>query len=139
MAYDNDKNLPPARRRRAYPHRQPDQLPLPADRPVPVRAGQRVEAEQSLTRSYELDAGNPLTAYNLSLLLFDRGELVRSQFYIRRLNNSELANSETLWLGIKIEQKLNNMDGVQQLATQLKRRFGQSKEAAAFDRRAFNE
>jgi type IV pilus assembly protein PilF len=104
-----------------------------------VRAGQRTEAEQSLSRSYELDAGNPLTAYNLSLLLFDRGELVRSQFYIRRLNNSDLANAETLWLGIKIEQKLNNADSVQQLATQLKRRFGQSREAASFDRRAFNE
>jgi type IV pilus assembly protein PilF len=104
-----------------------------------VRAGQRLEAEQSLTKSYELDAGNPLTGYNLSSLLYDRGELVRSQFYIRRLNNSELANAETLWLGIKIERKLNNNEGVQQLATQLKRRFGQSKEAAAFDRGAFNE
>jgi type IV pilus assembly protein PilF len=104
-----------------------------------VRAGQRDQAEQSLIRSYELDAGNPLTGYNLSLLLFDRGDLVRSQFYIRRLNNSELANSETLWLGIKIENKLNNTDSVQQLATQLKRRFGQSREAAAYDRGAFNE
>lgn len=104
-----------------------------------VRAGQRGEAEQSLTKSYELDAGNPLTGYNLSLLLFERSELVRSQFYIRRLNNSELANAETLWLGIKIEQKLNNQQVVQQLANQLKRRYGQSREAAAFDRGAFNE
>ena len=104
-----------------------------------VRAGQRPEAEQSLTKSYELDAGNPLTGYNLSLLLFERSELVRSQFYIRRLNNSELANAETLWLGIKIEQKLNNQQVVQQLANQLKKRYGQSREAAAFDRGAFNE
>ena len=104
-----------------------------------VRAGQRPEAEQSLTKSYELDAGNPLTGYNLSLLLFERSEVVRSQFYIRRLNNSELANAETLWLGIKIEQKLNNQQVVQQLANQLKRRYGQSREAAAFDRGAFNE
>ncbi len=104
-----------------------------------VRAGQRVEAEQSLTKSYELDAGNPLTGYNLSSLLFERGELVRSQFYIRRLNNSDLANAETLWLGIKIEQRLNNSEAVQQLAGQLKKRFGQSREAIAFDRGAFNE
>ena len=104
-----------------------------------VRAGQRAEAEQSLTKSYELDAGNPLTAYNLSLLLFERGELVRSQFYIRRLNNSELANAETLWLGIKIEQKLGNQQVVQQLSSQLKKRYGQSREAAAYDRGAFNE
>jgi len=104
-----------------------------------VRAGQRVEAEQSLTKSYELDAGNPLTAYNLSLLLFERGELERSQFYIRRLNNSELANAETLWLGIKIERRLSNQLVVQQLASQLKRRYGQSREAASYDRGAFNE
>ena len=104
-----------------------------------VRAGRLPEAEQSLTRSYELDAGNPLTGYNLARLLFERGELVRSQFYTSRLNNSELANAETLWLGVKIEQRLNNSDAVQQLAGQLKKRFGQSKEAAAFDRGAFNE
>lgn len=104
-----------------------------------VRAGQRAEAEQSLTKSYEFDAGNPLTGYNLSLLLFERNELVRSQFYIRRLNNSELANAETLWLGIKVEQKLNNQQVVQQLGNQLKRRYGQSREAASFDRGAFNE
>ncbi len=104
-----------------------------------VRAGQRPAAEQSLTKSYELDPGNPLTSYNLSLLLFERGELERSQFYIRRLNNSELANAETLWLGIKIEQKLNNSESVQQLSSQLKRRFGQSREASAYDRGAFSE
>ena len=104
-----------------------------------VRAGQRLEAEQSLIKSYELDAGNPLTGYNLSLLLFERSDLVRSQFYIRRLNNSELSNAETLWLGIKIEQKLNNQQVVQQLASQLKRRYGQSREAAAYDRGAFSE
>lgn len=104
-----------------------------------VRAGQRAEAEQSFTKSYEIDAGNPLTAYNLSLLLFERGELARSQFYIRRLNNSDLANAETLWLGIKVEQKLNNQQVSQQLASQLKKRYGQSREAAAYDRGAFNE
>jgi type IV pilus assembly protein PilF len=34
---------------------------------------------------------------------------------------------------------LNNPEAMQQLASQLKKRFEQSKEAAAFDRRAFNE
>ena len=104
-----------------------------------VRAGQRVEAEQSFLRSYQIDAGNPLTGYNLSSLLYERGELTRAQFYIRRLNNSELANAETLWLGMKIEQKLNNRDVVSQLGDQLKKRYGQSREAGAYGRGAFNE
>ena len=104
-----------------------------------VRAGQTSEAEQSLMHSYELDAGNPVTAYNLSQLLYTRGDLTRAQFYIRRLNNSELANAQTLWLGIKTERKLNNQEAVVQLAGQLKKRFSQSPEAAAYEKGAFNE
>ena len=104
-----------------------------------VRAGQLAEAEQSLMHSYELDAGNPVTGYNLASLLYDRGDLTRAQFYIRRLNNSELANAETLWLGIKTERKLNNREAVVQLAEQLRKRFGQSREAAAYEKGAFNE
>ena len=104
-----------------------------------ARAGQRTDAEQSLTRSYQLDAGNPVTAYNLASLLFERGEMTRSQFYIRRLNNSELANAETLWLGVKIEKNLNNREAMLQLGDQLKKRFAQSREAGSYENGAFNE
>ena len=89
--------------------------------------------------SYELDAGNPVTGYNLSKLLYARGDLTRAQFYIRRLNNSELANAQTLWLGIKTERKLNNQEAVLQLAGQLRKRFSQSPEAAAYEKGSFNE
>ena len=104
-----------------------------------IRAKRPAEAELSLTRSYELDAGNPITGFNLSTLLFQRGEFVRAQFYIRRLNNSESANAESLWLGIKVERQLDNRDAVQQLAGQLRKRFGQSAELARYDRGAFDE
>lgn len=104
-----------------------------------IRAGQLAEAEHSLLKSYELDAGNPVTGYNLASLLLQRGDIVRAQFYIRRLNNSELANAESLWLGIKIEQRLNNRDAMAQLAAQLRKRYPQSRELVAFERGAFNE
>ena len=104
-----------------------------------VRAGQRAEAERSLLRSYELDPGNPVTAYNLASLLYERGDLQGSQLYIRRLNNGSLANAETLWLGIKTEHKLNNREAMLQLADQLRKRFGQSREMAAYEKGAFNE
>lgn len=104
-----------------------------------ARAGQLGEAEQSLARSYELDAGNPITGYNLARLLFQRGEYPRAQFYIRRLNNSELANAETLWLGIKVEQRMNDTAAMGQLSEQLRKRYPQSRERGALDRRAFNE
>lgn len=104
-----------------------------------VNAGQAAEAEKSLMHSYELDAGNPVTGYNLSRLLYARGDLTRAQFYIRRLNNSELANAQTLWLGIKTERKLHNQEAVVQLASQLKKRFAQSPEAAAYEKGRFDD
>jgi type IV pilus assembly protein PilF len=102
-------------------------------------AGQRGDAELSFQKSYELDAANPFTGYNLALLLYQRGELLRAQFYVRRLNNSEAANAESLWLGMKVERKLGNRDALAQLAVQLKKRFPQSREMLAFERGAFDE
>ncbi len=104
-----------------------------------AREGKMAEAEQSLLRSYELDAGNPVTGYNLALLLYRRGEYVKAQFYIRRINNSEFGNAETFWLGVKVERRLNNDEAMQQLVTQLKRRFPNSREVIAYDRGAFDE
>lgn len=104
-----------------------------------TRLGLLKEAEASFARSYQIDATNPITGYNLAALLFKRGEDERAQFYIRRLNATELANAETLWLGIKIEKKMNNPIVADQLAQQLQRRFPNSPELAAYRRGAFYE
>ena len=103
------------------------------------KAGQRDKAEMTLLKAYEMDAGNPIVAYNLSSLLMERGEFKRAQFYIRRLNNSELADSESLWLGIKVERASNDTIAEQQLASQLSKRFPDSRENAWYERGAFNE
>ncbi|MFT6590291.1 MAG: type IV pilus assembly protein PilF [Rhodoferax sp.] len=104
-----------------------------------VRAGQSSQAEQSLLKSYEFDAGNPVTAYNLAFLLYRRGDFSRAQFYVRRLNNSELANAESFWLGIKVEQRVEDRDAMLQLAAQLLKRYPQSNEAVAYQRGNFDE
>jgi type IV pilus assembly protein PilF len=104
-----------------------------------LRAGQPGDAESSFARSYELDAINPVTGFNLANLLFRRADYGRAQFYIRRLNNSEFANAESLWLGIKVENQLNDQVALNQLGDQLRKRFPASRESASFDRKAFNE
>ena len=101
----------------------------PVARPMPAR----------LARSYELDAGKPVTGYNLANLLFRRGDFTRAQFYIRRLNNTDLANAETLWPGVKVERRLNDRVAMMQLGEQLRKRFPQSREATAYERGAFDE
>lgn len=104
-----------------------------------LKAGDRAGAERSLTEAYELDAGNPVVGFNLASILWQRDELSRAQFYIRRVNNGPSANAETLWLGIKIERKLNNREALAQLVGQLQRRFPQSREAIAYERGNFND
>lgn len=103
------------------------------------RAGQLAEAEQSFLKAYEMDAANPVVAYQLSSLLLRRNELTRAQFYIRRLNNSEFANAESLWLGIKVERAMGDSVAMRQLAGQLRKRFPDSRELGAYERGAFNE
>ncbi len=104
-----------------------------------LNAARPDDAERSLAKAYEFDPGNPVVAYNLANLLYKRGVYDRAQFYLRRLNNSELANAETLWLGVRVDRRLGSRDTAQQLANQLTRRFPQSPEAAALERGAFNE
>ncbi len=104
-----------------------------------VRAGESKKAENAFLEAYELDAGNPIVAYNLANLLLQRGELSRAQSYIRRLNNSDLADAASLWLGIKVEHALGDSVALGQLASQLKRRFSDSREQILYERGAFNE
>lgn len=104
-----------------------------------ARAGRKVEAEKKLLNAYELDAGNPVIGYNIGLLQFERGATDRAQFYIRRLNNTELANAESLWLGVKIERSLKDTVAMRQLGDQLRRRFPESREYRLYQQGTFDE
>jgi type IV pilus assembly protein PilF len=104
-----------------------------------LSAGLQRDAEDSFLKSYVLDPGNSVSGYNLALLTFQRADYMRAQSYIRRINNSEIATAETLWLGVKIERQVGNNDGVTQLAVQLRKRFPQSREVSLLERGAFNE
>jgi type IV pilus assembly protein PilF len=99
-----------------------------------ARAGQMVEAERSLLRSYELEPNNPTTVFNLADLLYRRGDYERARFHIRRLNaQSELSNAQSLWLAARIEHKIGNRVGANDFGRQLRNRFPQSREAIAFE------
>ena len=104
-----------------------------------VRAGRPADAERTLVHAYELDPGNPITGFTLATLLRQRGDLDRARFYIRRVNNGEYATAESLWLGMRIERRLNDNVAVSQLGEQLRKRFPGSREAAAYDSGAFDE
>ncbi|MEP7057011.1 MAG: type IV pilus biogenesis/stability protein PilW [Caldimonas sp.] len=102
--------------------------------------GKLAESEATLSRSYELDPGNPATAVNLSEVLYRRGDYERARFYVRRVNiQPDVSSAQTLWLAARIENRLGNRNGVQDFGTQLRNRFPESREASSFQRRAFDE
>jgi type IV pilus assembly protein PilF len=103
-------------------------------------AGQLSEAEATLLRSFQLDPTNPSTAFNLAEVLYRRADFERARFYIRRVNSvPALVGAQSLWLAARIERKLGNRSGVQELGDQLRRKFPDSREASLFARDQFDE
>lgn len=103
-------------------------------------AGQLAESEALLTRAYELDPANPFTATNLAEVLFRRGEFERARFYVRRVNAlPDVSSAQTLWLAVRVENKLGNKQGATEFGNQLRRRFPDSREASAFSRGELDE
>jgi type IV pilus assembly protein PilF len=103
-------------------------------------AGQLAQSDVSLSRSYELDPANPATATNLAQVLYQRGELERARFYIRRVNAmANVSNAQTLWLAARIEHKMGDESGTAEFGRELRNRFPDSREASAFARGAFDE
>jgi type IV pilus assembly protein PilF len=104
-----------------------------------VMSGHLVEGVDSLLSSYKLDSSNSVTLFNLASVLFQQSNHLGAQQYIRQLNNSDLANAESFWLGIKVEHRMNNAVGVIQLGNQLSKRFPKAKETNNYQRGAFDE
>lgn len=105
-----------------------------------ARAGRWPDAEKTLSRAYELDPANPVTAYNLAEVLLRRGELERARFYTRRINaNNDHSNAQSLWLAARIEHRMGNAGLAQQFGRQLRDRFPQSPEALQFERGRFDD
>lgn len=103
------------------------------------RAGRMAEAERAFMRSFELDPSNTSTTFNLSDVLFRRGDYERARFYLKRLNaQPETSNALSLWLAIRTEHKLGNAVGVQDLGRQLRERFPQAPETQLLERGRFD-
>ena len=104
------------------------------------RSGDLKAAERTLLQAYELDPSSPATAFNLAAVLLKEGELERARFYIRRVNNVPAqVTAESLWLAARVEHRLGNVNGRDELAEQLRRRFTGTREATALELGRFDE
>jgi type IV pilus assembly protein PilF len=124
----------------ALPQYRDAQRTLLAQGVCQARAGRMLDAERTLSRSFELDPSNPVTAYNLADVLYQRGELERARFYVRRIQAvPELVSAQTLWLLARIENRMGNPAAARDLGAQLQERFPQSPEALQYQRGRFDD
>lgn len=104
------------------------------------RAGRWLEAEATLSRSYELDPANPFAGYHLSETLYRRGEYARALFYLRRvLQRPEFASPQVLWLGVRLERRVGDVVGMRSLAEQLRERHPMSPETLLLEKGRFDD
>jgi type IV pilus assembly protein PilF len=105
-----------------------------------ARAGRWMEAERALQRSFELDPGNPATAFNLAEVLFRRGDFERARFYVRRVNTQpDQSNAQSLWLASRIERRAGNYPAADDFGRQLRDRYPNSPEALRLQRGQFDD
>jgi len=99
----------------------------------------KVAAEKYFSQAFQYDPGNMSTNANLAKLYYDLRDYERARFYASRVVRSEAVQADVLWIAIKTERKLGDRAAESSLATQLRRRYPNSVEYAAYQRGAFDE
>lgn len=102
-----------------------------------LRIGDEETAERNLQRAFQVDPSNAVAMYHLGELYLKRGEASRARFYSQRLLGAYEPTSQMLWLALRVEHALGNVDGEKSLAAQLRRRFPDSPETALLSQGRF--
>jgi type IV pilus assembly protein PilF len=105
-----------------------------------LRQGDSSNAERTLLRAHYLDERNPVANANLAAMYYKRGDAGTARPFIMRVNDdTRFANAESLWLGARIAHRLDDRRLQDAFTEQLRRRFPDSRELAAFERGAWDE
>lgn len=104
-----------------------------------LKLGEEKVAEQYFMQAFKVEPSNSDITINLAKIYFKRGDYERARFYISRTLKADMLTPEVLWLGIKIEHKLENRAAENSLVTQLRRRHADSVEYANYKKGAYDE
>jgi type IV pilus assembly protein PilF len=104
-----------------------------------LRLGDTASAEDYLKRSFERDPSGGVTAFMLAQIYYGAKDYERARFYVSLVNKTSAANSESLWLGIRVEHALNHSPEELSLSSQLQRGFPNSREAELLARHAYDD
>ena len=86
-------------------------------------------AEDYYQKALAMGRSNQAVLLPLAHLEYKKGDFLEARHYLAEYHRRSVPSSESLWLGIRVEKKLDNRSAEADLSTQLRRRFPESKEA----------
>lgn len=97
------------------------------------------EAQEFYETALRMEPNNPATLQSYAELQYEQGNYVGAQDLLARYNRATKETSaDSLWLAVRIARKLGNPGNEASYASQLRRRFPQSPQAAALQRGAYD-
>lgn len=104
-----------------------------------LEIGDEAAAENYFLRAFQVDPGNAVAMFNLGEMYLKRRNLERAKFYSDRLNARYEASAETLWLALRVARMGPDRSYANNLASQLQRKFPDSRETALLRKGAFGD
>lgn len=95
-------------------------------------------AEQRLTQALDLEPNNTMARHHWAQVQQEQGRWAQAQMALERLNTSPHARPESLLLAIRGAQELGDAAAVVRWAQELERRFPQSPQWDAYQRKSVN-
>lgn len=88
-------------------------------------------ATEFLLKAFKLRPHQPQAAYYLGELAYKRKDYFEAKKYLANIPQTESTGAAALWLGVRVERKLENRDAQANYALQLRKKFPDSPEAYA--------
>jgi len=104
-----------------------------------LRRGELASAEKSLQKALAYDRNNAAALTNLAQVYYQRGDFQRAWQTVGRVNGGSAASAQSLWLGARIAHRQGDTATQEAMVAQLRSRFPESPELAAYEQGAWNE
>jgi type IV pilus assembly protein PilF len=93
-----------------------------------LRKGDLARAEGYVNRALARAPGQPMAIYAMAELQYGLGNPIGARNRLRQLMESGELDASGLWLGVRVERMLGNRESEANYASQLRRRYPESKE-----------
>lgn len=94
-----------------------------------VNAKQYKRAEAYFRKVLQANSKHPVALYQMAKLNYESGNYLQARAYIQRFTSVTRPSPQGLWLGIRIERKMNDKSAVASYALSLRKNFPDSEEA----------